>query len=233
MNKSRRMAALQSRALAANGYAVLQIDLRGCGDSSGDFSDATPDRWNADIAAAWDWIHANVHQSVVMWGLRLGATLALDFCASQKRLPTAFLLWQPVLSGELFMTQFLRLRVASEMLDGTKTGGTKALRESIDRGELEEIAGYRLNPRLVAYIDTLQISKISPLNVPVNWLEITTGSARGPTPATTRVAEVWRQAGIDLELDTIAGRAFWSTQEITDCPDLVAKTMVRIDRLIR
>ncbi len=34
MNKSRRMAALQSRALAEHGYAVLQIDLLGCGDSS-------------------------------------------------------------------------------------------------------------------------------------------------------------------------------------------------------
>ena len=42
MNKARRMAALQSRRLAAAGYAVLQIDLFGCGDSSGDFADA---RW--------------------------------------------------------------------------------------------------------------------------------------------------------------------------------------------
>ena len=36
MNKARRMAALQARLLAENGYAVLQIDLHGCGDSSGD-----------------------------------------------------------------------------------------------------------------------------------------------------------------------------------------------------
>src|SRR5687768_8838655 len=41
MNKSRRMAALQARALAASGHAVLQIDLLGCGDSSGDFGDAS------------------------------------------------------------------------------------------------------------------------------------------------------------------------------------------------
>ena len=36
MNKARRMAALQARAMAAAGYAVLQIDLYGCGDSAGD-----------------------------------------------------------------------------------------------------------------------------------------------------------------------------------------------------
>ena len=34
MNKSRRMAALQSRALAGAGFSVLQIDLAGCGDLS-------------------------------------------------------------------------------------------------------------------------------------------------------------------------------------------------------
>ncbi|MDO9450700.1 MAG: hypothetical protein Q7J21_09460, partial [Rugosibacter sp.] len=41
MNFSRHMVALQSRALAAQGYAVLQIDLLGCGDSAGDFSEAS------------------------------------------------------------------------------------------------------------------------------------------------------------------------------------------------
>ena len=35
MNRSRRMAALQARALAAAGCEVLQPDLLGCGDSAG------------------------------------------------------------------------------------------------------------------------------------------------------------------------------------------------------
>ena len=55
MNRSRRMAALQARALAAAGFAVLQIDLHGCGDSSGDFGDASWEGWIEDVrlAAAW------------------------------------------------------------------------------------------------------------------------------------------------------------------------------------
>jgi alpha-beta hydrolase superfamily lysophospholipase len=36
-NKCRRMVASQARALAALGYTVLAPDLRGCGDSEGDF----------------------------------------------------------------------------------------------------------------------------------------------------------------------------------------------------
>ena len=47
MNKSRRMAALQSRALASAGFAVRQLDLLGSGDSEGDFGDASWDLWVA------------------------------------------------------------------------------------------------------------------------------------------------------------------------------------------
>ena len=40
MNRSRRMAALQARALAASGWVVLQDDFLGCGDRDADFGDA-------------------------------------------------------------------------------------------------------------------------------------------------------------------------------------------------
>ena len=56
MNKSRRMAALQARALADAGWAVLQIDLAGCGDSSGDFGDADWATWVADVRTAATWL---------------------------------------------------------------------------------------------------------------------------------------------------------------------------------
>src|SRR3546814_14337350 len=45
MNRSRRMAALQARALAALGIDVLLLDLFGTGDSAGDFRDA---RWRSE-----------------------------------------------------------------------------------------------------------------------------------------------------------------------------------------
>jgi len=51
MNKARRMAALQARAMSAAGYAVLCLDLHGCGDSAGDFADAPPNL-GADAALA-------------------------------------------------------------------------------------------------------------------------------------------------------------------------------------
>ncbi|MCK7493610.1 MAG: alpha/beta hydrolase [Comamonadaceae bacterium] len=77
MNKSRRMAALQSRALAAAGFAVLRVDLLGCGDSAGDFGDATWPRWVDDVVAAARWLrrqHPDAADAPLwLWGLRAGA----------------------------------------------------------------------------------------------------------------------------------------------------------------
>ena len=118
MNKSRRMAALQARAFCARGYNVLQIDLLGCGDSSGDFGDARWHAWHEDVALATDWLARHTEGPVHLWGLRLGALLALDHSRQAGRSFAGLLLWQPVISGAQFMTQFLRLRMGSEMLSG-------------------------------------------------------------------------------------------------------------------
>ena len=77
MNKSRRMAAMQARAFAAIGFGVLQIDLFGCGDSSGEFLDARWNIWKHDLATARNWLENRVTVPVSLWGLRLGALLAL------------------------------------------------------------------------------------------------------------------------------------------------------------
>lgn len=229
MNKSRRMVTLQSRAFADRGYAVLQIDLNGCGDSSGDFSVTTWRDWHKDISAAWDFLKTR-HETVFLWGLRLGATLALDFSNVHNRWPAGFFLWQPVLSGETFMTQFLRLRVASEMLEGSSSG-VKALRESLKRGELIEVAGYRLNPALVEQIDVVSMRKISPKNSSVFWLEMVSEEGQAASPIALQAAETWRQTAMEITFDTVVGPAFWATQEITDCPAIIARTMRYIDQL--
>src|ERR1035437_5595730 len=78
MNKSRRMAALQARAMARAGYAVLQIDLYGCGDSSGNFGDATWNVWIEDVRLAHDWLRRQSTIDPWLWGLRTGCLLACE-----------------------------------------------------------------------------------------------------------------------------------------------------------
>ena len=164
MNKCRRMAALQARAFAQAGYAVLQIDLHGCGDSSGDFGDARWEIWLDDLQRARDWLAQRQSAPVGFWGMRLGALLALDAAARQPAPAGPVILWQPVINGELYMTQFLRMRVASSMMaaapdTGTviatpaaadKSSSTQAMRAAMAAGESLEVGGYLLAPALAS-----------------------------------------------------------------------------------
>lgn len=224
MNKSRRMAALQARALAAAGYGVLQIDLHGCGDSDGDFGDARWEQWHADVAAARAWLEARVGRPAGLWGLRLGALLALDH-ARGHRVPE-LLLWQPVLKGEAFLTQFLRLLVASGMLDeDAPAAGTRELRAVLESGRALEVAGYTLAPELAAAIDALDAARLAPA-CPVHWFELVAADDRPLPPAALRVAQQWGGQAIIK----VAGPTFWSSQEIAECPALIAATCASLEK---
>lgn len=220
MNKSRRMAALQSRALAAQGIGVLQIDLHGCGDSDGGFADARWDGWKGDLGAACAWLQDRLGRPVGLWGLRLGALLALDYASSAAHPLERLLLWQPVHSGSAYLTQFLRLRLASDMQGGgQENGGTKALRAALERGESLEIAGYELSGELALAIDAQDASAFTP-PCPVHWFELVAAQGRPFPPAATRVASAWPECTTHL----VVGPQFWATQEVAEAPALIAAT---------
>ncbi|MDQ1921916.1 hydrolase 2, exosortase A system-associated [Massilia pseudoviolaceinigra] len=232
MNKARRMAALQARALAAQGYGVLQLDLYGCGDSSGEFAEARWEIWKDDLAAGCDWLSARLSAPLTLWGLRLGALLALDYAHENTRHRLAQLvLWQPVQNGATFLTQFLRLLTANAMLaEGAdakkpdKSTGTAALRTALLGGEMLEVAGYEIAPALAAAIDSRDAAKLAPLGCPVHWIETSAAPERPLTPAVVRLSDGWREAGVDLYLQQVTCTPFWSTQEIAESPELLAAT---------
>ena len=225
MNKARRMAALQSRRLAAAGYAVLQIDLFGCGDSSGDFAEARWEIWKRDLQIALGWLKSRLDGPLGLWGLRLGATLAADVARDPPVPIEQLLLWQPVSNGEQFLTQFLRLRLAAEMLaDGAAQSGVRELRETLARGVPLEIAGYDLHPRLAAEIDAASFADPVPVVERVHWLEVTAAVDAKLSPASRRALEAWRSRGLDVRATAVTGEPFWSTIEVTECEALLAAT---------
>lgn len=225
MNKARRMAALQSSAFAAAGYAVLQIDLYGCGDSSGNFGEAGWESWVEDVILGMRWLRTRMAGPVGLWGLRLGGLLALDAARHAELPPDRFVLWQPVLSGEMQLTQFLRLRLAGEMMqEGSAKTGVQALRAELAAGKALEIGGYLLSPRLALPMDNLKLTDLQPSAGAVHWLEVVPDMGRGLSPAASRAAESWRQSGVQLDVQCVAGQSFWNTVETTECPALIAIT---------
>jgi exosortase A-associated hydrolase 2 len=225
MNKTRRMAALQARALAALGVGVLQIDLHGCGDSSGEFGDARWDGWKRDVDAARAWLQQRLGCPTGLWGLRLGALLALDYAAGAQDVPQRLLLWQPVINGAAVVNQFLRLRIAADMVqEGAANGGTKALRAALEQGRSVEIAGYDLAPQLAAAIEPLDASVLAPRGCRIDWFEVTAAAGRPLPPASSRIAAIWQAQRIDFGVHLVQGEAFWTTPEIAECPALLEAT---------
>lgn len=219
------MAALQSRRLAAEGYAVLQIDLFGCGDSSGDLGDARWGIWKQDLQAAVGWLKSSVGGPLGVWGMRLGAMLAADVARDPGMGIEQLLLWQPVNSGEQFLTQFLWLRLANEMISGgAAQTGVRELREMLASGESLEIAGYDLHPQLAAEIEGLRLADLVPAVKRVHCLEVANQAEPKLSPATERTLEAWRAKGLEVRAAAVKGEPFWSMIEISECEALLAAT---------
>lgn len=230
MNKSRRMAALQSRALAKAGFAVLQIDLLGCGDSTGDSSDAQWDRWIDDLAAAHEWLRKRADGPFWFWGLRAGCLLAADAAAQIKEEDSHFLFWQPASAGKPLIQQFLRLKTAGEMIGGATKGAVETLRRQLAQGEAIEVAGYALAPQLVQGFDQATLAPPAGRHPQrrVEWIEVSTRDGATLLPASTVAVERWCAAGFQVRTRIVPGPAFWQTTEIEEAPELIDATLAAL-----
>lgn len=240
MNFSRRMAALQSRALAARGYAVLQIDLLGCGDSAGDFSETSWSAWVGDIIEAVRWMqlrHTTAGaEPLTLWGLRAGCLLAVE-AASAMNQPVDFLFWQPVLSGDLYWRQFKRLEVAAKAAAADALQNRDAARvhepEAVAANTpMVEIAGYCISRVLIAGLSASHLvlpantRRVSCVEVSA-WQTPDENHANPPplSPALAAAVDAWRGQGASVRWAVVPGTAFWQIAEAEDCPALRAATL--------
>jgi exosortase A-associated hydrolase 2 len=233
MNKTRRMAALQARALAAAGYGVLQIDLKGCGDSSGEFGDASWADWVSDVHAALRWLRTRSNAPLVLWGLRAGCLVLADAAAQMPQdlsdETCDFVFWQPTPSGAPVLRQFLRTAAAAAFLDGGGKGVVDTLRKRLAAGQAVEVGGYRVHPALASGLEQARLPVPARLGRLV-WLECSAvaglASSHPPlTPASVSASAPWRQAARSFEVRLVPGPPFWQTAEIETAPALIEATL--------
>lgn len=223
MNKSRRMATLQAQALAEAGFAVLQLDLSGCGDSSGDFGDASWQGWVADVVDGAHWLQTRwPGLPLWVWGLRAGALVAHE-AAELIDAPIHRLYWQPAHDGSLVLQHFLRLRVVGSLLDSQPRTSVTALKTELTRHGGLEIGGYLIRPALA---DGLEAARLRPpgKTARVVWLEVAQAPGARLSPMSATALEAWRQAGHRVDAAVVEGPSFWQTAEVEEAPALIAAT---------
>lgn len=227
LNKSRRMVALAARAFAAEGWAVLQIDLLGCGDSAGDFGQSSWRAWIDDLWFGWRFLRERYGHDLpgLVWSLRCGSLLVSDWLA-ESGLSPHWLMWQPVTNGKQHLTQFLRLSVANEMLaDGDARTAMKRIRSRLEQAESVEIAGYDVSPGLASAMDAASLRVPTAYVGRVAVMEMSSAEPVTISPATTTAAAKWAESGVYVESHAVRGPAFWQTQEIDVAPALLESSV--------
>ena len=229
LNKSRAVVADGARALADAGFAVLLIDLVGCGDSAGDFADASWDAWLADLAAGWQWLAEHTNGERWLWGTRFGALLANRFAEQASPAVDGLLLWQPVANGTQHLTQFLRLKTMGGLIRDASAPVASNVetspRATLAAGEPVEVAGYRLTPALADAMDAALLGPASATPQRVHWFEVVSREGANMSAVAARAVEAWSAMGRVATATVVTGPPFWQTAEIERCPALVGATV--------
>ena len=213
LNFSRAVLAKQCQQLAANGFPSYIMDYYGSGDSEGEFEQANAQDWLADIISVGQWLVARGVKRIILLGVRVGALLV---AANQNQLHQALpivahLLWKPITSGKLFVSQIIRIKQANQMM--ANTGEKVNWRNEILAGNDTEIAGYVVSKPFVEQLEALSFSPETEWQAPTYWLEL---AGSNITPATKRFTENVS----NVKVYTLATPAFWQVPEVFELPEL-------------
>lgn len=230
LNTSRRVVAQQARALAQAGYAVLQFDMLGCGDSSGDFADARWQDWLDDASTAADWLAAHAQGPLWFWGMRTGALLAAESLRSTRG-GANLLLWQATPSGQQVLQQFLRLQAAGQWLSGQTNPNADTPDSLLAKGQPVDIAGYTLSPELAQGLAQARLrppERRAPGRL--IWLEVSSQASPSLGLASEMSLKKWREAGWNIQAQAVQAPSFWQTASNDEAPALVAATLAALEQ---
>ena len=224
MNRCRSLVAQQARAFAAQGYLCTLVDFFGTGDCDGELVDATLAHWRDNLDAAIDVLQEEHELPLVLWGLRLGALIAMDYASKSDRAVRDIVLWQPVTSGKLYVNQVLRQRVASLMVRDLPPETTKEIRQRLADGEQVEIAGYTLAGDLVADIESIDTASFANLcSGTVHWLAHVVEEGKDIGIPSRKLVD--QLAGTNsVSVQTFMDPPIWQIHERDEAPRLLALT---------
>jgi exosortase A-associated hydrolase 2 len=225
MNKTRKMLTEVGQALQERGVATILVDPYGTGDSEGEFRDATWACWIQDFARAASWAAEEGWPIegllCVRLGCLLGAQVAQEVLGGVQR----SVFWQPVVDGDRFVTQFLRLRVAASMMEAERESVSE-LRQTFRTGHYLEVAGYELSSKLAMELEGLKLADGLGAHLGVlHWMEVTRDVQGSIGGASETCLELARSRRLKTIVRTVTGDPFWASTEIVRIPELVESTV--------
>jgi exosortase A-associated hydrolase 2 len=210
-----------ARAAAGAGFPVLRFDYRGCGDSEGDFIDATVGTRLEDIVRAASELHERSDvERICLLGLRLGATLAaraverLGGCAG-------LVLIEPIANAEAYLGAEMRRKLLRQMITHGRSGASRdeMLAEMERDDAVLDMDGFAVRGSTWRELTALgiragQVSFAGPVLVcQVHFKEAL-------RPDIESVGAVFEQAGADVTVSSVVLPPFWNRIDVTLAPEL-------------
>lgn len=221
-NLSHGVAVRTARKLAAAGYAVLRFDFSGCGDSEGLLEEATAEDWLAEISLAAGLLKERAGAGRLgLWGLRAGAGLAACWGRGREDLDFAAL-WQPVPDFKLYMTQFLRQKLASGLAaEGAAKPSVSGLVKSLEAGEIVEVMGYPVAAGLHRSLSALGSAAAAAAGLACPTAVFSISEGEEPADPLKRMAEGLR----DGALVHVRAVPFWDRYWRWEAPEIEDETV--------
>ena len=225
MNRCRTLVAAQARAFSHSGYACLLLDYFGTGDSAGELADADWGIWHADVLTAAQWLEQTTGMPVTLWGCRLGALLAADIASQNPDRFRRLVFWQPVADGKMYITQFLRLRVASLMDQGLPPETTDQMRSQLASGQSIAVSGYTIPAGIANEVDKIRITDLAGLErCHIDWLENVPEAGKPLPLASQKVIDTLLARGTQVEIHLFSAPPIWQLHNRDEAPDMLEKT---------
>jgi pimeloyl-ACP methyl ester carboxylesterase len=203
-----------ARALAAAGLPVLRFDFRGHGDSDRPHEEMTLTSMAADLAAAAAALRARSgRQNLQLFGIRLGATLALRFADDLGAVALSAV--NPIASGSDYLLRALRSALTTQMgIYGEVRQDREALLAGMrDTGRLN-IDGYWISAELYDQLAALDLPAAPPVFSGPGLVLSLVRRQEAPADAESRaVFDACLAAHPASRLQTLAFPTIWSEQK--------------------
>ncbi len=203
------------RQLAAAGFPVVRFDCRGYGESQGELADSTLETQIVETLAATALLRTRMAvRSVVLLGLRLGATVA---ALAAERAPdvSGAILWSPIVSGRLYARELLRQKLAGQLALQERSATREQIVESLKADGRIEFEGGYLTLGMFESISGIDLARTVTgrgKQILVNTIEHRSRNY-GPYEA---LVNAYRAAGDNADLVVAEAREYWDVRSMFD-----------------
>lgn len=198
---------LLARRLAQRGFAVERFHYRFTGNSDGDDEHLSFESMRADALESIEHIRNEVPDGpLFLVGTRWGALIAA--AAAADRPEAGLVLWEPLLDASRFFREGFRSRLVKAVHDGAEATTGKELEDRLRAGETVEVPAHRVHPAF--YLSSVDRVLGRELGTELrDVLAIQVGATGSVRPDLARQAEMWRDAGLAVDVAAIRGEESW------------------------